>query len=197
MGKQIYLEKIKSLFDKSLVFDFNSIERIVDKTKEASYAKLVVYNLLKSGKIFKVRKGVYTKHSESYLAVFAFNPAYLGLQSALSFQGVSEQETIPVILTIKKVRRGIRNAIGSNILFSNIDKANFFGFDLQKEGSFYLPYSDIEKTIIDMIVFNQKISKDTIKKIKRKINKKRLEAYLGKYDQNIKRRALEKLKCNS
>ncbi len=188
MGKQIYLKKIEKLFDKSPVVDFNSIERIIGVKKKSNYAKLLVFNLIKSGKIYKIGKGIYTKHPESSLAVFAFKPAYLGLQSALSFLEIWEQETIPVILTSKKVRRGIRNVMGSNILIRNIDKKYFFGFDLQKEGSFYLPYSDLEKTFIDMVVFNQKMSDEVVKKIRKKIDKKKLKKYLNRYGKNIQKR---------
>lgn len=193
MGKQIHLNKIQDLFDKSLVLDFKSIERVVGKTKKSSYAKLLISNLIKSGKIFKIGKGFYTKHSESSLAVFAFKPAYLGLQSALSFHGIWEQETIPVILTTKKVRRGIRKVMDSNVLIRNIDKKHFFGFDLQKEGNFYLPYSDLEKTFIDMVVFNQAMSEEVIAKIKKRIDKKKLNSYLIKYKKPIKFRVLKKL----
>src|SRR3989344_8422992 len=127
MGKQIHLEKIKDLFERSPVVDFKSIERMVGKSKKSSYAKLLVYNLLKKGKIKKIGNGVYTQHNELSLAVFSFKPAYLGLQTALSHYGLWEQETIPVIITTKKVRRGIRNLMGGNVLLRNIDKEHFFG----------------------------------------------------------------------
>lgn len=191
MGKQIHLEKIERLFDKSPVVDFKSIERIIGVSKKSSYAKLLIYNLIKSGRIKKIGKGVYTKHSESSLAVFAFKPSYLGLQSALSFYGIWEQETIPIILTTKKVRVGLRSVMNSNILLRNIDKKHFFGFELQKENGFYLPYSDLEKTLIDMVVFNQKISKEVIFEIRKKINRDRLNEYLKRYGKNIRNRVLE------
>jgi len=191
MGKQIYLEKVKSLFEKSPVVDFKSIERIVGKGKKHSYAKLLVSNLLKHGKIKNIGKGVYTVHNELSLAVFSFKPSYLGLQSALSCYGMWDQETIPVIVTIKKVRIGIRSTMGSNILIRGIDKRYFFGFKYVKEGEFYLPYSDLEKTFIDLVVFNQKIDKDVLKKIKSKIDKAKLIDYLKKYPLNIQKRVLK------
>jgi predicted transcriptional regulator of viral defense system len=183
MGKQIHLEKVERLFEKSPVVDFKSIERIIGKN---NYAKLLISNLLKKNKIKKVGKGVYTKYDEISLSVFAFKPAYLGLQSALSFYGLWEQETIPVILTTKKVRRGIREFLGTNVLIRNINKTYFFGFELLKEDSFYLPYSDIEKTFIDMVVFNQPIDKQLLKEIKKKINLKKLETYLKRYPEKIR-----------
>ena len=181
MGKQIHLEKIEALFEKSPVVDFKSLERIIGKSKKSNYAKLLIHNFLKKGKIKRIGKGVYTKYNEVSLAVFSFKPAYLGLQSALSYYGMWEQETIPVIITTKKVRRGIRILMGRNVLLRNINKKYFFGWEYIKEGNFYLPYSDLEKTFIDMIVFNQKMDGEVLKKIKKMINKKRLYGYLKKY----------------
>ncbi|MBU3907420.1 MAG: hypothetical protein KKA64_04190 [Nanoarchaeota archaeon] len=188
MGKQIYLEKIRALFEKSPAVDFKSLERIIGKTKNSNYAKLLVHNLLKKGKIKKIGKGIYTKHDEISLAVFSFKPAYLGLQSALSHHRIWEQETIPVIITAKKVRRGVRSVMGRNILLRNINKKYFFGLEYMEEGNFYLPYSDLEKTFIDMVVFNQKIDEDALKKIKKKINKRKLLNYLKRYPMKIRER---------
>jgi predicted transcriptional regulator of viral defense system len=185
MGKQIHLKKIEELFDKSQTVDFKSIERIIG-SKKGNYAKLMIYNLLKKGKINKIGKGIYTKYPESSLSVFAFTPSYLGLQNALSFYGLWEQETIPVILTTKKVRRGIRKIMNSNILVRNIDKKHFFGFELVKEGNFYLPYSDLEKTFIDMVVFNQRMDDEIISNIKKRINKEKLNRYLRRYGIKVK-----------
>lgn len=194
MGKQIYLEKIEALFDKSQVVDFKSIERIISEKKKGNYAKLLVYNLLKKGKINRIGEGLYTKHSEVSLSVFSFSPSYLGLQSALSFYGLWEQETLPVIITAKKVRRGIRRVLGLNILLRNISRKHFFGFDTIKEGSFYLPYSDLEKTFIDMVVFNQKMDNKLIKNIQKRINKTKLNRYLNNYNPKIQNKAKSLLK---
>jgi predicted transcriptional regulator of viral defense system len=194
MGKQIHLKKIEELFDKSPVVDFKSIERVINIKNKSNYAKLLIYNLIKKNKIKRIGKGIYTKYSEISLSVFVFTPSYLGLQSALSFYGLWEQETIPVILTTKKIRRGIREIMGSNILVRNIDKKNFFGFEFFKEGNFYLPYSDLEKTFIDMVVFNQKMDKETINNVKMKINKDKLNKYLKKYNLRIKKRVENILK---
>lgn len=193
MGKQIHLEKIKDLFKKSPVVNFKSIERIVGKSKNSNYAKLLVYNLLKKGKIKKIGKGVYTMHNEISLTVFAFKPAYLGLQTALSHYGLWEQETIPVIITTKKARRGIRSLMGGNVLLRNTDKKHFFGIEYIKEGDFYLPYSDLEKTFIDLVVFNQKIDEKTLKKIKNRINKQKLRNYLKRYSLKIRERTTKLL----
>ena len=194
MGKQIHLKNIERLFKKSSIIDFKSLERVIGVKKNSNYAKLLVSNMLKQGKIKKIGKGIYTKFSESSLAVFAFKPAYLGLQSSLSFHGVWEQEVIPVILTTKKVRVGIRKVLDSNILVRNIDKKHFFGYSLLKDGNFYLPYSDLEKTLIDMITFNQTLDDDTLKEIKKKIDKKKISLYLKRYNSRTRKIVQDKLK---
>lgn len=193
MGKQIHLSKIEELFDKSPVVDFKSVERIIGKSKNGSYAKLLLFNLLKTGKIKKIGKGVYTKHNELSLAVFSFKPAYLGLQNSLSHHNIWEQETIPVIITTKKVRRGIRSLMEGNVLLRNINKNYFFGIEYIQEGNFYLPYSDLEKTLIDMVVFDQKIDKEVLNKLKKRIDKNKLFVYLEKYSLNVKNRVLKTL----
>ena len=191
MGKQIHLKKVEYLFEKSLVVDFKSIARIIGSN---SYARLLIYNLLKKNKIKKLGKGYYTKYDENSLAVFAFKPAYLGLQCALSHFDLWEQETIPVIITTKKIRRGLRKVFGTNILIRNINNKYFFGFKFEEEGNFYLPYSDIEKTFIDMVVFNQKVDDDSLKNIKKTVNNKILENYLKKYSSKMREKIRKKLR---
>ncbi len=189
MGTRIHLDKIEQLLEKSPVVDFKSIERIVKAKKSRSnYAKLLVSGLLRRGVIHKVGKGYYSKHKESSLVVFAFQPAYLGLQSALSHFGLWEQETVPIILTAKKVRRGLREILGTNVLIRNIRRKYLFGFELVKEGNFYLPYSDLEKTLIDLVVFKEKIDDSVLKELRKKINDKKLRNYLRRYPKKIRER---------
>ena len=190
MGKEKYLKQIENLFEKSPVVDFSSIERIIKSKKNIKqYTKQLIRNLVLKNKIKRLSKGYYTKHDESGLAVFCFKPAYLGLQDALSFHNLWEQETIPVIITAKKVRQGGRKIFeNANILIRRIDKKYFFGFEYLKSGDFYFPYSDVEKTFIDMIYFRQSIDEEVLKNIKKKIDKKKLERYLKKYPEKFRKR---------
>lgn len=190
MGKEKYQKQIEVLFEKSPVVDFSSIERIIKSKKNIKqYTKQLIRNLVLRNKIKKLAKGQYTKHNESGLAVFCFKPSYLGLQDALSFHNLWEQETIPVIITTKKVRQGIRKIFeNTNILIRRIDKKYFFGFDYYKEGDFYFPYSDIEKTFIDLIYFKQNIDEETLKNFRKKLDKKKLKGYLKKYPEKFRKR---------
>jgi predicted transcriptional regulator of viral defense system len=189
MGKQKHLIKIEYLFNNSPVVSFNSIKRIVESKKNTGYAKQIVRNLEKQGKIKSISKGHYTKYDDPSLSVFCFKPAYLGLQSALSMHNLWEQETVPIIISASKVRPGIRKLIETNVIIRRINKKYFFGFETYEDG-FYLPYSDIEKTLIDMIVYKEKITQETLINIKKKLDKKKLNSYLKEYPEIIKKKVL-------
>lgn len=189
MGREKYQEKIKNLFEKSPVLSYSSINRIINK-KKSDYIKQLIRNLILKNKIKKLTRGCYTIHSDPSLIVFCFKPAYLGLQDALSTYNLWEQETIPVIITTRKIRQGIRIINGSNVLIRRINKKYFFGIEYVKQGEMYFPYSDIEKTFIDMIYFKENLNKETINNFKKMINKKKLNSYLKYYPKLIRKRVL-------
>ena len=193
MGKIKHIDKIRAFFRESPVVSINSLKRFINK-KNKDYIYLVINNLLKKREINKITKGFYTTYQDPFLTVFCFKPAYLGLQNALSIHDLWEQETNPVIITVKKVRQGVRKIFGNNIIIRRIDKKYFFGFDYCKDGDFYFPYSDIEKTFIDMIYFRQRIDEEVLKNIKKEIDKKKLEIYLKKYPEKFRRRVESILK---
>lgn len=186
MGEVKHMRKVEALFEKSLVVDAGSISRIVS----GSYSKQLIRNLLKAGKIKRLTKGFYTTHDDPSLAVFCFKPAYLGLQDALAFHNLSEQETVPIIVTAKKVRPGIRDVMEQNVLIRRLDKKYLFGFDYYELGKFHLPYSDIEKTLIDMIYFKENISEEICKGIRDRLDQKKLKLYLRAYPDKIKAKVL-------
>ena len=194
MGRQKYQKQIEDLLKKSPVISYNSIERVVNNKKKASqYSKQLVRNLILNGKLKKLAKGFYTIHDDPSLVVFCLNPSYLGLQDSLSQNSLWEQETIPVVITSRKIRQGLRKINGSNVLIRTIKKEYVFGIDYKKSGSFYLPYSDVEKTLIDMVYFRQKMSKEVLSSIKKIINKKKLSLYLKKYPKKMRLRILKQV----
>lgn len=187
MGKTKYLQKIEQLFEKSLIVNNSSIQKLV---KNRNYAKQIIHNWLKRGKIKRITKGFYTRHDDPQLAVFCFKPAYLGLQDALSMHNLWEQETIPIILTTRKVRTGIRKILGVNVLIRRIEKKYFFGYEYLQQGNLYLPYSTIEKTLIDLVYYQEKISPTTLKVFQKNIGKEKLYAYLKNYGKAVVNKVL-------
>ena len=197
MGKKKYLDKIRNLFEKSPVVTFDSIKMIVkDKKNVKQYTKQIIRNLIKQNKIKRITKGFYTIHEDPSLAVFCFS-GYLGVQNAVSFHNLWEQETVPMIITAKKVRQGRREIFGANIIIKRIDRKYIFGFEYYKypleNRDIYIPYSDIEKTFIDMVYFKQPLDKEVIDNFKEKINKKKLKDYLKKYPKRFRKMVLRLL----
>lgn len=186
MGEIKHLLEVESLFKRSPVVSFDSIEKTLKNGKK-QYARHLIRNLLLKGKIKKLAKGWYTQENDSSLAVFCFQPAYFGLQDALSFYGIWEQETIPIIITTKRVKPGIRKVMGGNVLVRRIKKEYFFGFESLEQNKTYLPYSDIEKTLIDLLYFKENISKEALNCIVNKMDAKIFGAYLKRYPKKLQR----------
>ena len=189
MGKEKYQKIIENLFKKSPVVSASSISRIVNGSQ---YKKQLIRNLISKNRIKKLTKGFYTIHDDTSLAVFCFKPSYLGLQDSLSFHELWEQETIPVIITSRKIRQGIRKIFGMNVLIRRIDKKYLFGFEYYNHDKFYLPYSDIEKTFIDMIYFKQKMNNKILKNMIKRINKEKLNSYLKFYSKGFREKIMNK-----
>ena len=198
MGKEKYLKDIEELFKKSFIVNISSIKRIINKKNiSRGYEKQLIRNLLLKNKIKKITKGYYTIYNDPSLSVFCFKSAYLGLQDALSFHNLWEQETIPIIITTKKIRQGIRRVMEMNILIRRIDKKYFFGFNYFPENKFYFPYSDIEKTFIDLVYFKENLSKEIIMNIIKEIDITKFNKYLRKYPKNFQKTMLNLLNMNS
>ncbi len=190
MGKVKYLDKIREFFKESPVVDIGSLRRFLGRKQNKDYIYTVVNNLIKRKEIEVLTKGYYTIHDEISLIVFCFKPSYLGLQDAMSLHNLWEQETVPIVLTTRRVRTGIRRVMGMNVLIRRLDRKYFFGFDYYKSGDFYFPYSDIEKTFIDMIYFRQYMDKEVVRVFRRKIDREKLEGYLEKYPARFRKKVL-------
>lgn len=194
MGTHKYIDQIEELFRSSPVLSFHTISRAIRKGKHVNYAKQLVHYLTKQERIKPVLRGWYTTRTDPSLAVLCMQPAYLGLQCALSQHDLWEQETAPIILTTRHVRQGLRTVLGANAFLHRLPPKTFFGITHLQDGSLVLPYSDIEKTLIDMIVFKQPLSQEVIQAINKKINKKKLKNYLSAYNANIRQHVLRIIK---
>lgn len=179
--KEKHIKKVRDFFRKTPVADLKSVKMMVGRS---DYAYLIISYLLKRGEIKRITKGYYSIHDDPVMAAYCFKPCYIGLEEAISFHGIWEQETNVVLITTKNVRRGIRKVFGTNVLVRNISPKYFFGFDYLKYGDFVVPISDIEKTFIDMIYFRQigrNLDKKILREFRKRIDRKKLNSYLKKY----------------
>src|SRR3989344_9543144 len=192
MGRIKHLAKVREFFQKTPIINLNSLKKILGDSQD--YVYLLINKMLEHGEIKRITRSYYSIYDDPTLAVFCFKPAYLGLQNALSIHNLWEQETNVVILTTKKVRTGIRSIFGNNVLIRRVTSKFFFGFEYIKYGDFYVPVSDIEKTFLDLIYFNQPLSRETLRNICNRVDRKKLEGYLRELDSNIYRKVKKMLK---
>ncbi len=180
------VNKVREFLKSTPVANLQSISALVG---DKNYAYVVMNHLLKRGEIRRITRGYYTIHDDPSLLVYCLKPAYIGLQDAMSFHNLWEQETSPIIITSRKVRCGIRKVMGHNVLVRRISKEYFFGYEHYKHGDFSLPVSDVEKTFVDMVYFWE-MEKPTARNFKMKIDRKRLDNYLRKYPANFRKKVL-------
>lgn len=184
-----YMKYVITHFSSKQAFNANELKIFLkNRGVSNSYYKIVIQNLLKSGRIFKITRGSYTFHEEAQYVGYAFKPFYYGLEDALSLRGIWEQETNPVVITPRKVRNGIRQFEGRNYLIRRIERAMFFGFTYIRYGDFYIPVSDIEKIFIDLLYFNVRVPADVFMALKRAIDDAKLKDYTDRCPVYLKNR---------
>jgi len=185
VGKVKHLDKLMEFAKGTAAFRARDAELA---TGNRNYSYLLLHNLLAKNRIKKVVRGWYSVHEDPVVSVFCFKPAYIGLQEALSLHGVWEQETNVVILTARKVRTGIRQIMGSNVILHRIDQRYFFGMEHVKYDSFFIPVSDIEKTMIDLVYFNEIPAREVLREIRRRLDKEKMQGYLKSFPPNFRER---------
>ena len=189
-----YISYIRKRFNdpRSPVFRLSELRLI--KGLSGGYLKLLIHNLSAKGEIIRITKGVYTFKKDADVLCFAFEPSYYGLEDALSIMGISEQGTNPTILTVRNVRRGVRSFIGRNYSVYHLDKQFFFGYELLRRGDYWIPVSDVEKTVIDLIQFKVYLREELWSEILPKMDMKKLATYLEKYPPSLREAVTSEIK---
>lgn len=180
------IKKVREYLKSTPVANLQSISTLVGNK---NYACVLMNHLLKRDEVKRLTRGYYTIHDDPSLLVYCLKPAYIGLQDAMSFHNLWEQETPPIIITTRRVRSGIREVMGHNVLVRRISKGYFFGYEHHGYGDFSLPVSDVEKTFIDMVYFGE-MGKPLVRKFETRIDRKKLGRYLRKYPTNFRDKVL-------
>lgn len=185
-----HVNRIREYIKRTPVASMSSISALVP---DRNYAYVVMDHLLRRGEVRRITRGYYTMREEPSLLVYCLKPAYIGLQDAMSFHDLWEQETNPVIITARKVRPGVRRVLGQNVWIRRISPEYLFGYDYMASDDFLLPVSDVEKTFIDMVYFRE-MRKEIVGEFRKRIDRGKLEKYLKKYESNFKKKVIEILR---
>jgi predicted transcriptional regulator of viral defense system len=187
-----YLREMREHFSAVPAFTISDLKVFLGrKGIGRGYLHLLVHNLLAKDEVRRITRGIYTFSSDAQLVGFGFRPFYYGLQDALSLRNLWEQETNPVVLTPRRVRTGVRSFEGTNYLVKRIPRGLFFGFETIKYSGFWIPVSDVEKTLIDFVYFRQALDSETLNEMKKRIKKKNLDGYLRRCPAWVKRKVRE------
>jgi len=188
-----YINAVREHFAFRPVFRIQDVKVLLNKQGPSdAYIYLLVHNLAKCGEIKRLTRGIYTFRKEAEVTGFAFSPFYYGLQDALSFRKLWEQETNSIVITPRRVRSGQRTIGGARTIVRRIDRRMFFGFDTIRFHDLYLPVSDVEKTLIDFLYFREPLRKDVLETMRGQIRKDVLKSYLKRTPECVKE-ALKKL----
>lgn len=184
-----YLEGFEAHFGKRSVFSLRDCGVFLKQSGiSRAYLRQLVHYLLKKKRLKRIARGFYTFGNDPIVSGFAFSPFYYGLQEALSLHDLWQQETNPVIITIRKVRPGLRKILGGNVLVRRIDKKMFFGFEMREHFGVWIPVSTIEKTVVDFAYFNEKIPDSALHEIKQRLDRRRLGEFLRKSNARLGKR---------
>jgi len=171
----MYEMEITQRFSKTPVFDLGDVNQIIPNKL---YAKKVISNLVKEGKIKKIRKGLYTFHNDAFLiATFLAKPSYISSVSALSYYRKITQIPKEVFCFTSKPTR--KYFFVEKINFYNTKF--FFGFESKKYLNFEIPIATPEKALIDSI---GKVPVSIIGEGFENLNLDRMISYLKKINKN-------------
>lgn len=188
-----YINYVRERFSKD-DFPAFSVADVKSALKNRSvsdqYVRLMLHNLKSKGVIKPITRGIYTFQDDIAVVGFAFQPFYYGLECALSIRGISEQGTNVAVMTPRNVRAGMRAFEGRNYRIKRVDNELMFGFDLIRYGKFWVPVSDVEKTVIDMLYFKDHIRDELWSALASRIELDRLKEYLKRYDYTFSKNAL-------
>ena len=152
------------------------------------YLKLLMNHLMKTGEVRRIGRGAYTFHDDLAVVGFAFRPFYYGLEDALSYRNLWTQATNPVVMTTNGVREGLREFAGANYIVKRVKPRLFFGFGFVKHYDLWLPVSDPEKTLIDLVYYGHGVRDEALGPLANAIDRSRLAEYLERYSNGVRKK---------
>ncbi|MCI0503074.1 type IV toxin-antitoxin system AbiEi family antitoxin domain-containing protein [Candidatus Micrarchaeota archaeon] len=184
-----YLKQIRAGFGRRVSFTSKDLRLYLSESGiSRAYLHLLLHNLMKSGELKRITRGVYTFREEAEAVGFGFSPFYYGLQEALSLRNLWEQETNPVVITPKKARPGVRSFLGTNYVVRRISRKMFFGFEMMKYYDIWIPVSDAEKTLIDFVYFRMNLPEDALAEINSRMRPEVMRGYLKRCPARVAKR---------
>ncbi|MHB8371668.1 MAG: type IV toxin-antitoxin system AbiEi family antitoxin domain-containing protein [Thermoplasmataceae archaeon] len=154
------------------------------------YTILFLHNLVKSGKLLRLKNGFYSFTRNEIISGFAFRPYYFGMEFALTLRKIWTQQSKPIIITTTKANVGTRNVMGTSVIVRRIDPNVFFGFEYINYSGIFVPVSVPEKILLDFLYYGINLDGDTVNALIRMSDREIIKNYadkIGKKYQNYVR----------
>ena len=160
------------------VFTFNDFLAVEESD---SYLRMVLHRYEKSGKLLRVKKGIYTTTAyvekmrnrgeieifTDFLANFLYPPSYLSLDTILYRHNILTE--IPVNLTsVSQNKTAIfTNKLG-NFIYHTIKSALFIGYELSEESGFSIMRATKAKALFDFLYLRKNVlpNKETVSELR-------------------------------
>lgn len=182
-----YAKQFLKYFEKFPAFTVKDVKLFLEKNgADKNYYKIFLHNMIKSKRVFTIRRGHYTFYDDPMIAGFAFSPFYYGMETSLTHYKLWDYLTPISIITTNRIRKSDIELFGRNASVRKVQKDKFFGYSMVQYGDMYIPMADVEKTLIDSVYFHARFSKQVYIAMARKINRRKLDNYLEHYTEIIK-----------
>jgi predicted transcriptional regulator of viral defense system len=169
--------------DNQPIIRFNEIARRV-KSKE--YAKLLVYRLIKSGRLARITKGLYSTSDDIFsIASNIYFPSYVSGISASYRYGLTEAIPITVSTVTTKKHKTIEY---ENYRIEFVKSNEVWGYHKEGSNNEIIFIADLEKLFIDAFLYPGQLGNfEEIKNVfenAKNIDVEKLKAYLKKLKSN-------------
>ncbi|MEI7718971.1 MAG: hypothetical protein WCI72_03820 [archaeon] len=171
----IYEIKQKLDEKEKAVFNLNEISRIINKPKNIT--SVYLDRMCKKNLLFKLEKNKYSITQDIFIiASQLIYPSYLGLTTSLYLQNEFSQ-IINRILVISPRQKKDMTILNTEIKFIKIKPSLMFGYKKIKKENSYIFVSDLEKTIIDSLLYPTYLKIPNILELLKKTDKEKLIEY--------------------
>ena len=178
--------EITYAFKNFKTFTFNDVRMVLNVKKEISdkTIQVTLSRMIKSKKLYKITKGIFSLEKRDDIAGFAFSPFYYGGLAALMIRDMLDNQVKIEIMTTRRVKRSFVEIYGgdSAVVLHHIPKKYYFGFEDVKYGNLTIPVSNPEKTLIDLFYYRKKLSMQDYAEVLKHIKMGILAKYLKVYD---------------
>ncbi len=173
------LYEIKELLKKNEkeIFTINEFSRLLNLKKEIAY--IYAHRMMKKNLLIKIEKNKYSLTDDPFIiASQLIFPSYISLTSAFYLHNVMQQVIDKIyILTSRQKKQLKTNSL--NIQFIKVQPRLMFGYKRIKKGNSFIMLADLEKAILDSLLFLRYCRLPLIIEALKKAKVQKLESYLS------------------